>query len=349
MTANIDDLYSTDRLRALRAGRVPLVTAPTPLQPLDRLRDALGGRGPRLWIKRDDLTGLALGGNKARKLEYLLADAREQDADVLVTVGAAQSNHARQTAAAAASVGLDSVLVLRLPVGASGLYRASGNVLLDRLFGARLVLVDETAGDPHPERAAAEAVVAELRAAGRRPYLIPSGGSTSVGALGYVDAYAEIAAADVRFGSVVLATGSGGTQAGLLVGQALLGDAVARIEAIAVSPGAEEFAGEVDALTAETLALFGRGGAGRAGAAPAHVDGGFVGPGYGVVTDEGIEAIRLFAQTEGILLDPVYTGKAAAALISGIRSGRFEDDRDILFLHTGGAPALFAHEPALTP
>lgn len=330
---------------ALRSARPSLVTAPTPLQPLQRLRAALGDRGPRLWIKRDDLTGLALGGNKARKLEYLVADARASGADVLVTVGAAQSNHARQTAAAAAAVGLDAVLVLRVPPGADAAYRASGNVLLDRIFGARLVLVDETRDDPHPERAAADDVIAELRSQGRRPYLIPSGGSTPVGALGYVEAFAEIAGAEPSFDTIVLATGSGGTQAGLLAGAGLLTGTAPRIEGIAVSPDADELAAEVAGLTAQTLSLLG----GASGAsADVRIDSRYVGPGYGVVTDGGIEAIGLFARTEGIVLDPVYTGKAAAALIDGIRSGRFDGDGDVLFLHTGGAPALFAHEQTLT-
>ena len=393
-----------DRLRAavphvLRSARPSLVTAPTPLQPLHRLRAALGDHGPRLWIKRDDLTGLALGGNKARKLEYLVADARAAGADVLVTVGAAQSNHARQTAAAAAAVGLDAVLVLRVPPGADAAYRTSGNVLLDRIFGARLVLTDEKPDDPHPERAAAEDVIADLRAQGRRPYLIPSGGSTPVGALGYVEAFAEIAEAEPEFDAIVLATGSGGTQAGLLAGAALsAGSGLAggagprsgtglaggagqaagsgqsagsapRIEGIAVSPDADELAADVARLAAQTLALLegsdtpaaaGAPGVlsapgalqplGGASGAPANVriDSHYVGPGYGTVTEGGIEAIGLFARTEGIVLDPVYTGKAAAALIDGIRRGRFDGDDDVLFLHTGGAPALFAHERTLT-
>lgn len=352
MSTDLDALFrdaADERLRPLREARARLVTAPTPLEPLDRLRAALGGAGPRLWIKRDDLTGLALGGNKARKLEYLLAQARAVDADVLVTVGAAQSNHARQTAAAAAATGLDAVLVLRVPPGASAGYRSSGNVLLDRLFGARLVLVDETPADPHPERAAAERVVAELRAQGRRPFLIPSGGSTPVGALGYVEAYAEVAASGVAFDAIVVATGSGGTQAGLVAGRTLLRDDAAgepRILGVAVSPDGHELAADVSVIARDVLAAFGV--ALRAGDTQAEVDSDFAGPAYGVPTEGGLEAIRLLARTEGILLDPVYTAKAAAALIDGVRSGRFGDAGDVLFVHTGGAPALFAHEPALT-
>jgi D-cysteine desulfhydrase family pyridoxal phosphate-dependent enzyme len=329
-------------VRELRARRERLVAGPTPLQPLDRLRARLGG-GPRLWIKRDDLTGLALGGNKTRKLEYLLADARAHGADVLVTVGAAQSNHARQTAAAAAAAGFDSVLVLRVPEGAPAEYRSSGNVLLDRILGARIVLVGESAGDPHPERAAADTVVAELRAEGRTPYLIPSGGSTRIGALGYLEAYAEITRTGTEFDEIVVATGSAGTQAGLLAGRELLGHAEdTRIHGVAVSPDADALADAVTAIADETLALFGRG-----PIAHAHVDGAHVGAGYGALTHDGLEAIDLFATCEGLLLDPVYTAKAAAALLLRVRDGVYPDDADVLFVHTGGAPALFAHAPAL--
>lgn len=339
--------------RALRSARTPLVFGPTPLHPLDRLRRHLGPLTPRLWIKRDDQTGLALGGNKARKLEYLLAQARTEDADVLVTVGAAQSNHARQTAAAAALAGVESVLVLRVPPDSSESYRETGNVLLDRVLGARVVLVEQTAAEPHPERAAAEEIVARLRAEGRRPFLIPSGGSTAVGALGYVEAFAEIAASGVDLDAIVLATGSGGTQAGLLAGRALRersirahGDTAhgrVAIHGVAVAPDADALASTVGTLTAETLGLLGL----PAEPAEVHLDDGFVGAGYGAITEEGLEAISLFARVEGILLDPVYTAKAAAALLHGIRSRSFSADADVLFLHTGGAPALFAHAGAL--
>lgn len=330
-------------IRDLRTLREDLAVTPTPLQPLDRLRDHLGG-GPRLWVKRDDLTGLALGGNKTRKLEYLLADARAQRADVLVTVGAGQSNHARQTAAAAARAGLEAVLVLRVPQDATPEYRTSGNILLDRALGAEVVLVEESADDPHPELAAADAVVAQLRADGLRPYLIPTGGSTAIGALGYVESYAEIVAAGTAFTEIVFANGSAGTQAGLLAGRELLADSDRpRIHGVAVSPEADELAAAATAIATETLAFFG-----RELSEPAVVDDEHAGPAYGALTSGAIEAIRLFGRTEGILLDPVYTGKAAAALLHRIRSGAYTGDEDVLFLHTGGAPALFAHAPALT-
>jgi D-cysteine desulfhydrase/L-cysteate sulfo-lyase len=334
------------RVAQLHANRERLITAPTPLERLDRLRDALGG-GPRIWIKRDDLTGFALGGNKARKLEYLVAQARQEGADTLITVGAAQSNHARQTAAAAAKAGLGSTLVVRVPQGASVEYRTSGNVLLDRLFGAELVLVDETDADPHPERATANQVAARLREEGRRPFLIPSGGSTAIGALGYVNAYAELAqqAADARveFSQIVVASGSGGTQAGILAGRALLAGASPGIRGVAVAPGAAELAEDIAVLTRDTLALFG-----EAATVDVELDPDHVGEAYGALSDDGVEALDLFARTEGILLDPVYTAKAAAALLASIRSGAIDADADVLFWHTGGTPALFAHATALT-
>ncbi|WP_053386192.1 pyridoxal-phosphate dependent enzyme [Leucobacter japonicus] len=341
----------------LRRHREPLVFGPTPVHRLDRLRDALGG-GPRLWIKRDDQTGLALGGNKARKLEYLIAEARAAGADTLVTVGAVQSNHARQTAAAAARAGLDALLVLRVPAGISVGRRRSGNVLLNELLGAAVEYVDETPEDPHPERAAAEAALERLRAAGRTPFFIPSGGSTPTGALGYVESFAEIAALAMRgltFDEIVVASGSGGTQAGLLAGRELFPEAGRpRVHGVAVSPGAPELAAGVEAHRDEVLARFGAGaGAAVAGSAPANVEEASadpailshdqVGDAYGALTPAAIEAIELFARTEGVLLDPVYTAKAAAALIAGVRAGAYAADADVLFLHTGGAPGLFAY------
>ncbi|WP_053353667.1 pyridoxal-phosphate dependent enzyme [Leucobacter musarum] len=341
----------------LRRHREPLVFGPTPVHRLDRLREALGG-GPRLWIKRDDQTGLALGGNKARKLEYLVAEARAAGADTLVTVGAVQSNHARQTAAAAARAGLDALLVLRVPAGISVGRRRSGNVLLNELLGAAVEYVDETPEDPHPERAAAAAALERLRAAGRTPFFIPSGGSTSTGALGYVESFAEIAALAGRgltFHEIVVASGSGGTQAGLLAGRELFPEAGRpRVHGVAVSPGAPELAAGVEAHRDEVLARFGAGaGAAVAGSTaasvevpstdPAILSPDQVGDAYGALTPAAIEAIELFARTEGVLLDPVYTAKAAAALVAGVRAGAHPGDADVLFLHTGGAPGLFAY------
>lgn len=349
---SIDELVQRaphGRVARLHASRERLITAPTPLEPLDRLRAALGG-GPRIWAKRDDLTGFALGGNKARKLEYLVAQAREEGADTLVTVGAAQSNHARQTAAAAAKAGLGSVLVLRVPQGASADYRTSGNVLLDRLFGTKLVFVDETETDPHPERAAAEQAVARLRDEGKRPFLIPSGGSTAIGALGYVSAYVELAQqatdARVEFSEIFVASGSGGTQAGILAGRALLPGPGPSIRGVAVAPGAAELADEIAELARDTLTLFGDDAA--AIDTSVDLDPDHVGEAYGALTDDGVEALELFARTEGILLDPVYTAKAAAALLTRIRRGAIADDAEVLFWHTGGTPALFAHANPLT-
>lgn len=348
-------------LLQLRRHREPLVFGPTPVHRLDRLRETLGG-GPRLWIKRDDQTGLALGGNKARKLEYLVAEARAAGADTLVTVGAVQSNHARQTAAAAARAGLDALLVLRVPAGISAGRRRSGNVLLNELLGAAVEYVDETPEDAHPEQAAAEAALERLRAAGRAPFFIPSGGSTSTGALGYVESFAEIAALasqGIAFDEIVVASGSGGTQAGLLAGRELFPEAGRpRVHGVAVSPGAPELAAGVEAHRNEVLARFGAGAAAGIGAAgsagttanthvasvdPAILSPDQVGDAYGALTPTAIEAIELFARTEGVLLDPVYTAKAAAALVAGVRAGAYAADADVLFLHTGGSPGLFAY------
>lgn len=349
--ATLADLFrdaADARIRELHARRVRFVPGITPLQPLDRLREQVAPAGPRLWIKRDDLTGLALGGNKTRKLEYLVADALAQDADVLVTVGAAQSNHARQTAAAAAAAGLDSVLVLRVPPGSSRDYLGSGNLLLDRILGARVELVPEDG--PESPADAYQRVLAELRESGRRPYGIPSGGSTPIGALGYLGSFAEAIAglgrpgAPGKLDAIVVASGSAGTQAGLVAGATLLDQPVG-VLGVAVSPDVEALQDHVASLALETVRLF------RDDVAvPAdrvRVDGRFVGEGYGIPADDTIEAIRLFAQTEGILLDPVYTGKAAAGLVSLLRDGSYGPEQDVLFVHTGGAPALFAHAERL--
>ena len=318
--------------------RVPLGHLPTPLHRLDRLSEALGG--PEIWIKRDDATGLALGGNKTRKLEFLVADAREQGCDTLVTVGKAQSNHARQTAAAAAVAGMGCLLLLEeLPVEMGAGYAATGNVLLDRLLDATIELVPTGANTPD----AIEARVTELAESGARPYLIPAGGSNAIGALGYVDAMVELAdqavAADLDLDRVVLGTGSGGTQAGLLLGADALG---LDVEILGVSVAADEpmQIARVADVAEPCAELLGRT---SVDVDRIVVDDRFVGPGYAQPDDRTIESLRLFATLEGIVLDPVYTGKAAAGLIDGCRSGRFGADERIVFLHTGGQPAVFAY------
>lgn len=321
---------------------ISLATLPTPFEPLPRLSEALArnGRGPSLWIKRDDCTGFAGGGNKVRKLEYLVADALKEGADVLVTMGALQSNHARQTAAAAARNGLGCVLVLADTVaGRAESYRSNGNMLLDRIFGAELRLLAPGAD----AMAAAEETLAELAAQGRRPYFIPVGGSNGLGSLAYRDAVTELAAQAEALGRridhIVLPTGSGGTHAGILAGVAQLGLGC-RVHGISVSRSQEQAGEIVSGLVREIFAL--EGGSGGEAIQP-QIDAAQIGPGYGQPTDAMIEAVELTARTEGILLDPVYTGKAMAGLMALVRSGAIAPDETAVFWHTGGAPGLFAY------
>ena len=312
---------------------------PTPLEPLDRLSELLGG--PRIWVKRDDATGLATGGNKTRKLEFLMADALEKGADTVITCGGAQSNHTRQTAAAAARLGLACALVHQAAHPWDGPdYAETGNVLLDRLLGAELHAVPTEA-----DRDAGMARLAdELRARGRRPYVIPGGGSNALGGLGYAGCAFEITAQandrDLAVDHIVVATGSGGTQGGLVAGLAALNSPIAAI-GIDIEADAAGVAARARAVAEGTAALLGV----RGGVAPEAVTvvPGYAGPAYGQPTPAMIEAVRLAARHEGLLLDPVYSGKAMAGLIDLIRRGRFGADETVVFLHTGGTPALFAY------
>jgi D-cysteine desulfhydrase len=313
--------------------RVPLANLPTPIERLERLGKQLGG--PQLLIKRDDQTGLALGGNKVRKLEYLAADALAQGCDHLITTGAPQSNHCRQTAAAAARLGLGCSLVLRGRPAAE----ATGNLLLDRLFGAHVYWSDDR---PRPEVMAE--VADELRAAGRKPYVIPLGGSNVMGATGYVQAMEELAyqlaeqRQNVDF--IVFASSSGGTQAGIVLGARVTGFR-GRLLGISVDRPADELKAQVAALATATATHLGLGTVSVAGEVEVNDD--YLGEGYGIMHDGDREAIRLLAQLEGILLDPVYTGRAMGGLIDLIRWGAFTRGQTVLFWHTGGAPALFAY------
>lgn len=309
--------------------RRPLAHLPTPIEPLPRLSAALGG--PQLFVKRDDQTGLALGGNKTRKLEFLVAEAQARGARTLVTAGAWQSNHCRQTAAAAARCGMDCLLVLTGPPPA----RASGNLLLDRLLGARIISTPDR-GD---RDRLLEETVATAAAQGRAPYLVPYGGSSPTGALGYAFAVQELLAQGVTFDWIVFATSSGGTQAGLVLGQRLFGSP-GRLLGISIDTPAAELAPRVAALASAASALLGTPQAIPADAVA--IDDRYCAPGYGVLTDLEREAIALFARTEGLLLDPVYTARAAGGLLDRIRRGDFAHDARILFWHTGGQPALFA-------
>ena len=326
-----------------RQPRARLATLPTPLQEAPRLRQALGGarRCPRRLLKRDDLTGLAFGGNKVRKLEFLLADALGAQATCLVTAGALQSNHARATAAAARSAGLRAALVL---TSADPDPPLQGNYLLDRLLGAETRLVAEDANlDLEMER-----VAAELTARGERPYLIPVGGSNARGALGYVAATSEIveqfAAMGDAAGILFYASGSRGTQAGLALGSALY-HAPYRLQGIAVSAGEAEKKVRASRIAAEAARLLGTTVIPRAH--DLDTDQRYIGPGYGVPSDGCLEAIGLLARHEAVFLDPVYSGKAMAGLIDHIRQGLVDPRETVIFLHTGGAPALFARPERL--
>jgi len=313
--------------------RISLAHLPTPLEELPRLRQALGG-GPRLWIKRDDQTGLATGGNKARKLEFLVAEGLEQGADTLVTVGAAQSNHCRQTAAAAAKVGLRCALVLS---GHPPPRPWNGNLLLHVLLGAEL----HWAGDEDRSRAAA-AVVARLQAEGARPFFFRVGGSVPTGAAGYVAAVEELhdqlQARQIHLDRIVFASGSAGTQAGILVGVKALG-MEARVEGIDVS-AVGELRADIWALALATAAHLGLDL--EIAEDEIVVHGAYGTPGYANITDAEREAIGLLARTEGILVDPVYTGRALAGLFDLVRTGTYREDENVLFWHTGGVAGLFA-------
>jgi L-cysteate sulfo-lyase len=318
-----------------------LAHLPTPLEPLERLSRELGG--PKIWVKRDDSTGLAGGGNKTRKLEFLLADALEGGADTVMTAGAVQSNHARQTAAACARFGLRCELFLEEAAPGRGeSYGHSGNVLLDRILGAKVHILP---GSSDGETAMEERAEA-LRGEGRRPYTIPVGGSNGVGALGYVECARELfAQADgmgLQIDAVVHASASHGTQAGLAVGLSVIG-AGARLIGVGVSGSSQRARANVERIAAATCERLGS----RVRFAEIEVDDRFVGEGYGIPTPEGLAAIRLLARLEGLLLDPVYTGKAVAGLVAMIREGRFGPDENIVFLHTGGWPALFAYKEEL--
>jgi D-cysteine desulfhydrase family pyridoxal phosphate-dependent enzyme len=316
--------------------RARIAYLPTPLEEAPNLSQALGG--PRILIKRDDMTGLAFGGNKTRKLEFLMGDAIQRGADTVYTAGAPQSNHCRQTAAAARKLGLRCVLFF-MPGHHD---EPQGNVLLDYLLDAEIV---------HTEADTAESVLAVMHEAaetdiakGRKPYVIPVGGSNGVGSVGYASIVLEMASQCFEHGisvdRVYFSSGSGGTQGGLEVGKSLFH---APYQLIGVSPGraAKDVVANVVHAANECAQLLGAG----ATFAPADitVSDKFTGPGYGVPTPESQEAIRLFAATEGVILDPVYTAKAAAAMIHGIRTGAVRADETVLFIHTGGMPAIFAY------
>lgn len=310
---------------------------------MPRMTERLGG--PTIWIKRDDCTGLASGGNKTRKLEFLIGEALAENADMVITQGAVQSNHVRQTAAAACRFGLDchALLERRVPT-TDREYESSGNVLLDHVFGATLEY-RETGLDMNAE---AQDVADRLRKDGRRPYFIPGGGSNETGALGYAACAQEVVAQSdalkTRFDWIVMGTGSTGTQAGLVAGLHAQGVDLP-VMGISVRQRRDAQIKAVHILAERTAERIGIDGI---PISKVIVDDGYVGAGYGIPADSTLEAIMLAARTEGILLDPVYSGKGFAGLLGLSRSGFFKSGDNILFLHTGGSAALFAYECVLT-
>jgi D-cysteine desulfhydrase family pyridoxal phosphate-dependent enzyme len=310
--------------------RLRFAHLPTPIEPLPRLTEALGG--PRLLVKRDDQTGLAFGGNKTRKLEFLIAEARDQQADTLISAGALQSNHCRQTAAAAARFGFHCILVL---VGEPPV-QSSANLLLDHLFGAEIIWTEKSRRD-----AILQESFEKVAAQGGRPYLVPYGGSSPTGVLGYAFAMEEYAGQNVNADWIVFGSSSGGTQAGMLLGKRLFGcetkllgisidepQRTLQERVVKLASAASERLGPVIDFPADEVL----------------VNSDYAVPGYGVLTDAERQAISLFAKYEGLLLDPVYTGRAATGLIDLIRKGFFQKDETVLFWHTGGQPALFAEK-----
>lgn len=327
------------------ANRFPRLRAmhlPTPLEPLDRLSAHLGG--PRIWIKRDDCTGLATGGNKSRKLDYLIADALQEGATTIITQGAIQSNHVRQSAAIAAKMGLGCSVVLEDRVQSSDpSFKVNGNILLDRLFGASITIAPQDSDVQQIIRSISE----DLSSRGERPYVIPTGGSNATGALGYVDAVDEFLqqtrALGLAVDEIVHATGSAGTQAGLVAGLLSLESSIP-VLGISVGKPREQLEAIVLELARQTAPRVGL----RKPVPPdaVRVDSGFVGDGYGLPTPAMIDAIKLVARLEGILLDPVYTGKAMAGLIDYVRNGKYHAEQNIVFWHTGGSAGLFG-QPAI--
>ncbi|MFJ4195698.1 D-cysteine desulfhydrase [Pseudomonas sp. NPDC089534] len=323
-----------------RFHRLDLLGQPTPLEKLDRLSAWLGRD---IYFKRDDLTPLAMGGNKLRKLEYLAADALAQGADTLITAGALQSNHVRQTAAIAARLGLGCVALLENPLGTDdGNYTGNGNRLLLDLFDAKVELVDNL--DNADEQLASLAV--RLRSNGKKPYLVPIGGSNALGALGYVRAGLELAEqikdTGRGFAAVVLASGSAGTHSGLALALNAALPALPVI-GVTVSRSEEDQRPKVQGLAERTADLLG---VALPDSFKVHLWDEYFGPRYGEPNAGTLAAVKLLASQEGVLLDPVYTGKAMAGLLDGIGRGRF-DDGPVIFLHTGGAPALFAYKDFL--
>jgi D-cysteine desulfhydrase len=313
--------------------RLHFAHLPTPIEEIPQISAILGG--PKILVKRDDQTGLAFGGNKTRKLEFLVAEALEQGAKTLITGGALQSNHCRQTAAAAARFGLDCILVLNGEMPS----QPTANLLLDQMFGAEIVTIADRAYRDQTLQATYDKAVAD----GRRPYLVTYGGSSPTGALGYAFAMKEFMEQNVHADWIVFGTSSGGTHAGLVLGQRVFGFK-GKVLGISIDEPEAWLKTRVSALASDSSEKLGE----RIEFTPDDVlaNEAYCKAGYGVLTDAERQAVRLFAKHEGLLLDPVYTGRAAAGMIDLIRKGFFKKDETILFWHTGGQPALFAEKYA---
>jgi D-cysteine desulfhydrase family pyridoxal phosphate-dependent enzyme len=303
---------------------------PTPIQHLDRLGEKLGF--PNLYIKRDDLTGIAFGGNKTRKLEYVIYDAMEQKADIIITVGGLQSNHVRQTAAICAKFHLECILVLN---DGESEEIPSGNLFLNELFGAKIVTC---AGDQREETV--DNLIKKAQADGRKPYYIPLGASTCIGAYAYKKAFDELIQQKSDFDWIVVASGSGGTQAGLVHG-ASAANWAGNILGISILFDKETLSGYIAPLLTE---MADHDQVHKIAASSLLINDNYLGDGYGVMGESEKKAILNFAQHEGVLLDPVYTGRAAGAMLDLMRKSYFSSDDRILFWHTGGTPALFCEK-----
>jgi L-cysteate sulfo-lyase len=326
-----------------RFPRLHFAHLPTPLEPMPRISEHLGG--PSLWIKRDDCTGLSSGGNKTRKLEFLMADAVARGANCVITQGATQSNHARQTCAAAAKLGFECHILLEDRTGYHDeAYAHNGNVLLDQLHGASIALRPADS-DMNAEM---EQLAQLLRDDGKKPYIIPGGGSNETGALGYVNAAFEMThqanERSLRIDHLLHATGSAGTQAGLVVGMQAMNSGIP-VYGVSVRAAKADQEEKVFALAQRTLDFMGLSQS-LVARDSVVVNSDYVGEGYGLPTDSMIEAVKMLAAFEGILLDPVYAGKGFAGLIDLVRKGYFKPDENVVFLHTGGSVSLFAYPNA---
>lgn len=324
------DTNNNGKFKMRSFNSVKLAHLPTPVEPLPRLSAVLGG--PRIFVKRDDQTGLAFGGNKTRKLEYVLADALEKGAKCVVTGGSLQSNHCRQTAAAARRVGLECLLAL----AGEPPEHPSGNLLLDKLFGAEITYTtkDEREATMHE-------VYDKAVKAGRKPYFIPIGASNPLGAVGFAYGIKELIDQGTSPDWIVFASSSGGTQAGMVAGADLFGFP-GKVLGISIDEPKDALQKKVAQIASETMKLFGRAHSTSPDEILVNTD--YLGDGYGVMGALEKEAILMFARNEGILLDPVYTGRAAGGMIDLVRKGFFKKDESVLFWHTGGTPALLAEK-----